>query len=159
MKTDTIQPVDNPLCECHEEPMYWHKDKNSRQGGYWRCRAQKRKWQEVWRRKQGMKESNACHPLPFLKGETKPRCSNHGELMLLSRRTGQRTGEEYWKCSVKNREADQRYEASHVRISVGGLRFKYPINPEKREQIVEKLQEFRSQQKNEYKEKANGRIN
>lgn len=24
-------------CDCHGEPMYWHKDRRSPVGGYWRC--------------------------------------------------------------------------------------------------------------------------
>lgn len=29
--------VTSPLCQCHGEPMYWHKDKTRSAGGRWRC--------------------------------------------------------------------------------------------------------------------------
>ena len=28
----------SPVCECHNEPQFWHKDPRRKAGGYWRCR-------------------------------------------------------------------------------------------------------------------------
>lgn len=34
-----------PKCECHGEPCYWHKKKDMRAGGLWRCAVRKREVQ------------------------------------------------------------------------------------------------------------------
>lgn len=31
-----------PPCECHGEPMYWHKNDRLKAGGHWRCVVKKR---------------------------------------------------------------------------------------------------------------------
>ena len=39
-----------PLCECHGKPMYWHKKKDMRAGGLWRCLVRKREVDIAYRR-------------------------------------------------------------------------------------------------------------
>ena len=33
-----MSPPTAPVCECHAEPMLWHKDPRRKAGGSWRCR-------------------------------------------------------------------------------------------------------------------------
>lgn len=45
--------MDTPLCECHGVPMYWHKKKDMRAGGLWRCREKRKpldakRWQSYY---------------------------------------------------------------------------------------------------------------
>lgn len=42
-----------PVCPCHSVPMYWHKKKDMRAGGLWRCRekrkaADARRWESYY---------------------------------------------------------------------------------------------------------------
>ena len=34
--------LNEPLCECHGVPKYWHRDLHRSPGGYWRCRIARR---------------------------------------------------------------------------------------------------------------------
>lgn len=44
-----------PLCKCHGEPMFWHKDSRVKRGGFWECvvkgRESKRRWMKENREK------------------------------------------------------------------------------------------------------------
>lgn len=40
LNRDLVLPI--PQCDCHDEPMFWHRDSRRKRGGYWRCRVAKR---------------------------------------------------------------------------------------------------------------------
>ena len=39
----------SPVCSCHEEPMYWHKDQRRTEDGYWVCSRRNREQAQEWR--------------------------------------------------------------------------------------------------------------
>jgi hypothetical protein len=38
-----------PFCDCHSEPMRWHKDASRESGGRWRCRIKDQEYDRRWR--------------------------------------------------------------------------------------------------------------
>lgn len=40
---------ERPNCECHGEPMRWHKDKRLAKGGWWRCAVKARSYVRKWK--------------------------------------------------------------------------------------------------------------
>lgn len=54
------------------------------------------------------------------------------------------------RCEACYHETQRRYEESRLRVGVGGLRFSYRVDPSRKEELKERLAEFRSQQRAEY---------
>ena len=50
-----------PKCECHGEPCYWHKKKDMRAGGLWRCAVRKREVQRNYERTPKAEARNDRH--------------------------------------------------------------------------------------------------
>jgi hypothetical protein len=52
----------------------------------------------------------------------------------------------------KRRIKKAEYDTKRIYVRFGGKPYSYPVDPEKKEAILQKISEFRTQQRTEYKE-------
>ncbi len=56
-----------------------------------------------------------------------------------------------YNMSAKGRARHARYEASRIQVSIGGIRFNYRVRPERKQELLRQIDEFRARQAVKYK--------
>ncbi len=117
-------------CDCHGIPMQWSRDPRRKAGGTWRCRERNKENSERYRR------SGKAQAVG-----TRYQQSEKGKKSL--RR---------YQNSAKGRAVKRRYETKRLRVKAGGVRFNYVVDPDKKHDLQEQLDAFRTQQREQFRE-------
>jgi len=67
-------------------------------------------------------------------------------------KSGRKRGKQIWACRERKISSRQKDEESLITTMIGGRSYRYRVRPEKKEELQQRIAEFRYQQVEEYRD-------